>query len=176
MKRLLSLLFCLLVSSVSLAETYINTTGSDDKTAISGFDTVSFFTTKKAVPGKPEFEFSHLGAKWLFSSAENMKLFHENPEKYMPEWGGQCAWCVSENCLSQKKVDGSFEFLSGKLYLFSPGNNKKSGALDDFMYGRWPQSRRVSDGQGNWAELKKKLEDGTLTQPNASTYRKTRFD
>jgi hypothetical protein len=149
MKRLMSLLFCLLLSSAGLAETYINTTGSDDKTAISGFDTVSFFTAKKAVPGKPEFEFTHLGAKWLFSSAENMK---------------------------HKKVDGSFEFLSGKLYLFSPGNNKKSGALEDFMYGRWPQSRRVSDGQGNWSELKKKLEDGTLTQPNASTYRKTRFD
>jgi hypothetical protein len=166
MKRWISLLFCLLVSAASFAETYINTTGSDDKTAISGFDTVSFFTAKKAVLGKPEFEFNYLGAKWLFSSAD----------KYMPEWGGQCAWCVSENCLSNKKVDGSFEVLSGKLYLFSPGNNKKSGALDDFMYGRWPQSRRVSDGQSNWSELKKKLEDGTLTQPNSSTYRKTRFD
>jgi YHS domain-containing protein len=176
MKRWISLLFCILVSAASFAETYINTTGSDDKTAISGFDTVSFFTAKKAVLGKPEFEFNYLGAKWLFSSAENMLLFQQDPDKYMPEWGGQCASCVSENCLSRKKVDGSFVFLSEKLYLFSPGNNKKSGALDDFMYGRWPQSQRVSDGKANWAELKKKLEDGTLTQPNSSTYRKTRFD
>lgn len=176
MNRLISLPFCLLVSSAGIAETYITTTGSDDKTAISGFDTVSFFTEKKSVSGKTDFEFNYLGAKWLFSSAENMKLFQENPEKYMPEWGGHSTWCVSENCLSQKKVDGSFEFLDEKLYLFSPGNTKKKGALDDFMYGRWPRSRRVSDGQGHWGDFKKKLENGTLSQPNASTYRKTRFD
>ena len=176
MKQLMGLLFGLWMSFASLAQTYVNTTGSDDKTAISGFDTVSFFTGKKAVAGKPEFEHTHLGARWLFSSAENLKLFQDNPEKYMPEWGGQCAWCVSENCLSKKKIDGSFEILSGKLYLFSPGNSKKSGALDDFMYGLWPKTQRVLEGEKNWSALKKDLEDGTRTQPNGSNYTKTRFD
>lgn len=176
MNQLISLMFVLWMSSAAFAETYVNTTGSDDKTAISGFDTVSFFTTKAAMAGKPEFEATHFGAKWLFSSAENLKLFQENPEKYMPEWGGQCAWCVSENCLSKKKVDGSFEILSGKLYLFSPGTNKKSGALDDFMFGRWPTSQRILDGNKNWSALKNELEEGTRSQPDKSNYKKTKFD
>lgn len=147
MKRLTGLLFGLWMSFACLAQTNVNTTGSDDKTAISGFDTVSFFTGKKAVASKPEFEHTHLGARWLFSSAKNLKVFQDNPEKYMPEWDGQCAWCVSENCLSKKKIDGSFEILSGKLYLFLPGNTKKSGALDDFMYGRSPRTQRVQEGE-----------------------------
>lgn len=176
MKRLVTLLFLFSLSTQSFAETFINTTGSDDKTAISGFDTVAFFTEKKAIPGKPGFEFSYLGAKWLFSNQENLNLFQNNPEKYMPEWGGQCAWGVSENGLSKKKISGSFEMINGKLYLFSFGNKSENSAREDFLYGRWPASRRIPDGDKNWPELKKKLEEGILVQPNSSNYTKTRFE
>lgn len=176
MKRLVTLLLLFFLSTHSFAETFINTTGSDDRTAISGFDTVAYFTEKKASPGKPEFEFNYHGAKWLFSSQENLNLFQKNPEKYMPEWGGQCAWGVSENGLSKKKINSGFELINGKLYLFSFGNTSENSAQDDFMYGRWRASRRIPDGDKNWPELKKKLEDGILIQPNSSNYKKTRFE
>jgi len=176
MKRLVTLLFLFFLSTQAFAETFINTTGSDDKTAISGFDTVAFFTEKKAIPGKPGFEFSYLGAKWLFSSQENLNLFQKNPEKYMPEWGGQCAWAVSENLLSKKKITDSFEFINGKLYLFSFGNDSKDAAKNDFLYGRRRANMRIPDGDKNWLELKRKLKEGVIAQPNSSNYRKSRFE
>ncbi len=176
MNRILILLV-LFIANMAFAETSINTTGSDDNTAISGFDTVSFFTDKKAVLGKREYEFTYLGAKWLFSSSENLELFVKDPEKYMPEWGGQCAWCVSENCVSKKKITNSFEFINNKLYLFSSGNDSKDGAKNGFLYSsQFRPSLRIVEGNKNWLALKPKLEQGEIVQPNASTYRKTKFD
>jgi YHS domain-containing protein len=171
MKKLVSFLFFLFLSTQALAETFIITTGSDDKTAISGFDTVAFFTENRAVPGKPEFEFGYLGAKWIFSSQENLSLFQKNPEKYVPQGGGQCAWGVSENLISKKKFYGSFSFIDGKLYLFTGRHATDSGAKNDFINGRWPADRRIIDGDKNWPDLKKKLEEGKLVQGNSSYFR-----
>ena len=178
MKRLaICLAFLLLSTQILAAETFINTVGSDDKTAISGFDTVAFFTEKKAILGKPEFEYSYRSAKWRFSSKENLKLFQENPEKFMPQWGGQCAWAVSESGgISSKKLSSSFEIIDGKLYLFAFGNRAASSARDSFLYGRWSASNRILDGDKNWPELKRKLEEGIVVQPNSSNYTKTRFE
>lgn len=176
MKRLAIFILFLLTSTAILAETFINTVGSDDGIAIAGFDTVSFFTQKKAVLGRPEFEHAHLGATWRFSSEENLKLFKEDPDKYIPQWGGQCAWCVSENCVSKKKLNGEFEFIEGKLYLFSYGVKSRNSAKDDFLYGRVSRSLRIRDGDNYWPALKKRLEEGAIVQPNSSNYTKTRFE
>jgi YHS domain-containing protein len=159
-----------------LAQTSINVVGSDDATAISGFDPVAFHTLKKAVKGDARFVVSHLGAQWLFASPEHMQSFKQDPERYMPAWGGQCAWAVSENGISSKKLSGDFEFVDGKLYLFAFGNSARDGAIRDFLYGRWPRASRVRDGDKNWPELKRQLEAGTLRQANASNYQRTRFD
>jgi YHS domain-containing protein len=178
MKRLILFFALLLLSTQVLsAEPYLNTVGSDDKTAISGFDTVAFFTEKKAFLGRAEFEHTYRGVKWRFSSKENLKLFQENPEKFMPEWGGHCAWAVSEvGGISPKKLSGSFEIIDGKLYLFSFGNRAADSARDSFLYGRWSASNRILDGNRNWPELKKKLEEGLVIQPNSSSYRKSGFE
>ena len=74
----------LLVAGGALAQTFVNTVGSDDGVAIAGYDVVAFFTQKKAVGGNPAFVHEHLGAKWQFSSAETLNAFRADPDKYMP--------------------------------------------------------------------------------------------
>lgn len=176
MSRSLVLLLGLLLSSACLAQTSFNTMGSDDSTAISGYDPVAFHTAKKAVRGDPKLSHSYAGAKWVFVTEENMKLFEGNPEKYLPAWGGHCAWAVSENTLSQKLLSGDFELIDGKLYLFSFGNSRKSSARDDFLYGRWPKDRRIQDGDRYWPDLKRRLEDGSLVQATSQNYKKSQFE
>jgi YHS domain-containing protein len=176
MKRVVLFVLFLLISTTAAAATFINTTGSDDSVAIAGYDPVAFFTEQKAVRGKPEYVYTHLEAKWLFATQENLKTFQDNPGKYLPEWGGQCAWCVAENCVSQKKISGDFAVVDGKLYLFSFGNSARDGAKSDFLYGRYSTANRIRDGDMNWAEIKKKLEEGRIVQPNSTNYKKTRFD
>jgi len=37
------------------------------------------------------------GRKLLFSSAENLEIFKENPQKYTPAYGGWCAIAMVDN-------------------------------------------------------------------------------
>ncbi|MEO0573961.1 MAG: YHS domain-containing (seleno)protein [Pseudomonadota bacterium] len=71
-------------------------TGVFSSTALSGYDTVAYFTDGKPVKGSKKFSTKHNGAKWLFASAANRDAFVANPEKYAPQYGGYCAWAVSQ--------------------------------------------------------------------------------
>jgi len=56
--------------------------------AIYGIDPVAYFTTRKPVEGRPEFEFRHSGAVWRFENAGNRDAFSADPDVYMPRYGG----------------------------------------------------------------------------------------
>jgi YHS domain-containing protein len=83
--------------------------------AVGGFDTVSFFSGKPQ-EGKEEFTFNHAGAEWRFSTRGNLDLFKTNPEAFMPQYGGYCAWAVAKNKLA-KGSPKHWYVEDGKLYL-----------------------------------------------------------
>jgi YHS domain-containing protein len=144
---------------LAAAGTYINTAGSDDGTAISGFDTVAFFTAQRALKGKAEFTAGWAGAKWLFVSADNLALFKADPEKYAPQYGGHCAWCVSERCICGRPANGAFEIIEGKLYLFPAGNKGNfHGTKNAWWNTGGGPARRIPNGEKHWPELKARLE------------------
>ena len=176
MKRMLGVIVSTFFVMSAYASTSFNTVGSDDATAIAGFDVVAFFTAKKALRGDPKYSVEYGGAKWIFSSEENLTAFKAKPESYLPAWGGHCAWAVSEKTISTKKLSGDFEILSGKLYLFSFGRNAKSDAKDDFLYGRYSRNSRLRDGEQAWPGIKANLESGSLTQPDSASYTKSQFE
>jgi hypothetical protein len=82
---LLALLFIFLDPGAK-ADSEINTTA--ENVAIEGYDTVAYFTQKKAVPGSKEFTHRWKDAIWQFASAEHRNLFANNPEKFSPQYGG----------------------------------------------------------------------------------------
>jgi YHS domain-containing protein len=85
-------------------------------TAINGYDTVAYFTQNKPVKGLDTFTTSWKGATWKFSSAANLELFKANPEKYAPQYGGYCAYGVTQGYLVKVDPD-QFTVRDGKLYL-----------------------------------------------------------
>lgn len=105
----------LLFSASSFALDPVST-GFFSNEAIKGYDSVAYFTQNKAVKGKPEFRYEHKGAAWLFSSQENLDLFKSNPEKYSPQYGGYCAYAVSQGTTASIKPE-LFTIHKGKLYL-----------------------------------------------------------
>ena len=113
----------LVLAQQALAKEVINTNGSDHNVAISGLDTVAFFTQHKAVQGDEAIAYEWHGAKWLFASAKDRDLFKANPEKYTPQWGGFCAVGVANGHLSKHEVKGSYDIQDGKLYLFAESRN-----------------------------------------------------
>ena len=71
-------------------------TGLFSTLAVGGYDAVAYFKENKPVKGNTAFTFDYKGAKWQFASAENLNAFKANPGTYAPQYGGYCAWAVSQ--------------------------------------------------------------------------------
>lgn len=82
-----------------------------------GYDVVQYFKGDPK-PGQDKYVLTHDGVKFRFLSRENMETFKNDPGKYVPRYGGWCAWAIAEN---NSKVDidpETYEIRDGKLYLF----------------------------------------------------------
>lgn len=86
--------------------------------AIEGKDPVAYFLQNKAVTGKASLGVQHGGALYYFSSAENKTLFIANPSKYVPQYGGWCAYAMGSDGTKVEIDPDTFTILDGKLYLF----------------------------------------------------------
>jgi len=67
------------------------------KVAIRGKDVVSFHNNAKPLKGKRKYAAEWDNTTWRFASEENRDLFLENPEKYVPEFGGFCPVALADN-------------------------------------------------------------------------------
>jgi hypothetical protein len=84
--------------------------------AIKGYDPVAYFTKGEPVKGSPEFQHDWNSALWYFSSVEHRDMFKAEIEKYAPQYGGYCAYAVSQG--STANIDpNSWKIVDGKLYL-----------------------------------------------------------
>lgn len=84
--------------------------------AIKGYDTVAYFEQKQAVKGSPKLSFKWGNVKWQFASQENLETFKANPEKYVPQYGGWCAYAMANG--QKVGIDPkAFDIKEGKLYL-----------------------------------------------------------
>ena len=90
--------------------------GGRSDTAILGYDTVAYFTDGKPVKGQDTLATEWMGAKWKFASQAHLDLFKASPEKYAPQYGGYCAYGVSQDHLVSIEPD-KFKVVAGKLYL-----------------------------------------------------------
>jgi len=84
--------------------------------AIDGYDPVAYFTDGRPMEGKEQFEQEWNGATWRFASKEHRDLFAADPEKYAPQYGGYCAWAVSQGSTADIDPD-AWKIHDGKLYL-----------------------------------------------------------
>ena len=116
-----------------------------------GYDVVSYFSDTP-IKGKKEFLLKYDGVYFFFSSKENLNTFKKKPEKYVPQYGGYCAYAIAEK---NKKMDVDpevYEIRDGKLYLFfSPWFGSK---LNDWQKGNVKE--RQEKGNKNWTILKHK--------------------
>ena len=82
-----------------------------------GYDVVAYFNNE-AIEGKKQQTATYDGVKYKFASEQNLSLFKSNPEAYVPQYGGYCAYAIA---VKSKKVGidpETFEIRDNKLYLF----------------------------------------------------------
>lgn len=100
------------------AEVY---TGTFSSLAVGGYDPVAYFKVGRPVPGSAQFSTAFKGATWRFASKENLDAFRANPAAYAPQYGGYCAWAVSQGYTASG--DPQFwKVVNGKLYLNYDGS------------------------------------------------------
>lgn len=65
-----------------------------------GYDVVAYFEESRAVAGKQVFETNLGGMPWHFTSLENRQKFLVDPLRYLPRYGGHCAYAVAQGYLA----------------------------------------------------------------------------
>lgn len=113
--KTLFLSFILISAALSLrAEKPVNETWTG--VAIEGYDPVAYFESGAPAKGDRARVFEWNGATWRFASEANLAKFKEAPEKYAPQFGGYCAWAVSQGYTAG--IDPkAWKIVEGKLYL-----------------------------------------------------------
>lgn len=115
--------------------------------AVQGYDVVSYQTGKRPIRGNGNFVSTQMKATYLFSSKANLETFENNPEKYVPAYGGYCAFGASVG----KKFIGDPEvwrIVDGTLYL----------NLDTGIQAEWLKDvpGRIKTADTKWKEIKDK--------------------
>jgi hypothetical protein len=86
------------------------------KLALDGYDPVAYFETGRPARGQADHATIWKGVEFRFASAESLARFRADPGRYAPQYGGYCAWAVSQGYLA-KGDPRHWRIVSGKLYL-----------------------------------------------------------
>ena len=134
-------LLSLFVTGAAMADPPIAAVNTEHGLAIKGYDPVAYFTTRKPTPGLAQFSITYKAATYRFVSAENRDRFIAAPEKFVPQYGGYCAYAISLNKIADIDPE-EWAIIKEKLYL----NN---GFLAQTLWS-FDKSGNIARGDQNW--------------------------
>lgn len=115
-----------------------------DGKALNGYDVVAFFKVSKPVMGADSLSYTYKGVKWLFSSDANRTAFRANPEHFMPQYGGYCAFGAAQGHKAPTKPE-AWAIVNDKLY-FNYNLKVKDAWTKD-------QQALIEKADKNWPDL-----------------------
>ena len=127
--KLTSLLLSVLLFSVMTSAGFAAHNTAISTPGAQGYDLVSYHSESGPVKGSGHYVTVYEDVTYLFSSKENQQAFEMNPEKYLPAYGGYCAFGVSVG----KKFVGDpevWKIVDGTLYLNLDKNIQKDWEKD----------------------------------------------
>ena len=129
---------------VVLADSPRPPVNSSKGVALRGYDAVAYFTEGKPVRGQAELRFAWNGSVWWFASAEHRHLFMAMPERYAPQFGGYCAWAVSQGYTADGDPE-AWKIVDGRLYVNYSKRVQK----------RWEEDipSHIGKGNANWPAM-----------------------
>ncbi|MBV6323780.1 YHS domain-containing (seleno)protein [Duganella violaceipulchra] len=119
-------------------------TPHDNVVGAAGYDLTSYFTQEKPQRGNGHHVAVVAGVTYLFASDDNKKMFEAAPSKFLPQYGGYCAFGAS---IGKKFVADPdvYDIVDGKLYL----------NLDSKIRGLWSADipGRIKTADANWKTI-----------------------
>jgi YHS domain-containing protein len=86
--------------------------------AVDGYDLISYIKDNKATTGNIKYKCTYKQAHYFFSNEKHQNIFKKSPEKYLPTYGGWCAYAMGEKGEKVSVDPKSFLVIDNKLYLF----------------------------------------------------------
>lgn len=80
---------------------------------LKGYDAIAYFRQGKPLKGNPEIASTYQGVTYLFASAANKAEFDKDPAKYVPQYGGFCAYGVANGVISGTEAPNAFTIYMG---------------------------------------------------------------
>ena len=137
----------LAASAASAVDEYNVSTGTTltgAPLALRGSDAVHLATDTTVAAGDATFTYDHDGVSYYFATQETRDRFAADPDRYLPQYGGFCAFGVAV----AKKLDADPHFadiVDGKLYVF----------LNALAYGKYLEDKAgtLAKAEANWPAM-----------------------
>lgn len=115
--------------------------------AIEGFSPVSYFDGK-VERGSAMFAITHAGITYHLTDAAQVAEFQRDPERYLPQFGGWCAFGMS---VSDKfPIDPTaYKIVDDRLFLFL--RNDGIDALD--LWNKGKESELLTKARAHWRKV-----------------------
>jgi YHS domain-containing protein len=139
-------LLSLVIAGAAMAGSPIAAVNTEHGLAIKGYDPVAYFTTGKPTLGQAQFSTTHNGVSYRFASAANRDSFVAAPDKFLPQYGGYCAYAIALNTIADIDPD-EWAIVNGKLYLNNNFLSQTLWSLDRSGY--------IAKGDQNWPQVPK---------------------
>lgn len=85
---------------------------------MAGFDPVAWIALNTAAAGSPDITSEYAGHPVHFASHDHRRAFLKEPARYLPEYGGYCAFSLAQG-EAREGQPRAFRVLSGRIYLFA---------------------------------------------------------
>ena len=114
---------------------------------LKGYDPVAYFINGAPTKGSEQYSFAWKGVAYRFASTGNLEKFKADPEKYLPQYGGYCAYAMSLDRIAD--IDPSrWAIINGKLYLNNGFVAEKLWSLN--------KNGNIVSADRNWPQYPKK--------------------
>ena len=145
MKSIKSILMAITSAVIIGTSSLVTAAEPNSVVGVGGYDLVSYQTSKKPLQGNGNHVVQHEGVNYLFSSEKNAKKFKANKGKYLPAYGGFCAYgaSVGKKFIADPTV---WEVVDGQLYM----------NLDNSIKTIWVKDipGNIKKADKNWMEIK----------------------
>jgi len=136
--------FALTLAAPAFADKAQVYTAPLSRLAVGGYDPVAYFTQNAAVRGTAQITAVHNGFTYRFANADNRARFQANPSAYLPQYGGYCAWAVSQGYTAPGDPN-AWRIVNGRLFLNYNADIQR----------RWDADRAtlITRGDANWPNV-----------------------
>ena len=127
----------------------------EDRVMLKGYSPVSYLEENKAEEGSADFQLKIGPVVYQFVNQDQLLKFQEDPDRYIPLYGGYCAYGVAMG----KHLDidpTNFKIIGGKTYLFLKNQEVDAKKLWDAK----SEKKQLADAAAYWQILRLLPDEG----------------